>query len=64
MGYDAILLNTAIAQANDPEQMGTAFKHALLAGRAAYEAGAMHERDIAAPSTPTIGTPFWHQQDT
>lgn len=62
MGYDGVLLNTAIAQANDPVKMASGFKHALQAGRAAYEAGAMLERDLAAPSTPTLGTPFWHQE--
>lgn len=64
LGYDAVLLNTAIAQASQPIKMAEGFKHALLAGRAAYEAGAMQERDLASPSTPTIGTPFWHQQDS
>lgn len=62
MGYDGVLLNTAIAQANDPVKMANGFKYALQAGRAAYEAGAMLERDLAAPSTPTLGTPFWHQK--
>ena len=61
LGYDAVLLNTAIAQANHPVDMARAFKHALTAGRTGYEAGAMNERDLAKPSTPTIGTPFWHQ---
>ncbi len=61
LGYDAVLLNTAVAQATDPVKMATAFKHAMLAGRAAYESGVMPERDLAQPSTPTIGTPFWHQ---
>ena len=61
LGYDGILLNTAIAKAKDPVQMAEAFKQATLAGRTAYEAGAMLERDLAKPSTPTLGTPFWHQ---
>ncbi|WP_196138718.1 thiazole synthase [Aliikangiella sp. G2MR2-5] len=61
LGYDGVLLNTAIAQANDPEKMATAFKHAMAAGRLAFESGLMPERDMAQPSTPTIGTPFWHQ---
>lgn len=61
LGYDAVLLNTAVAQASDPVKMAEAFKYALLAGRAAYESGAVAERDLAKPSTPTIGTPFWHQ---
>ena len=30
------------------------------AGRTAYEAGLMEARDFASPSTPVIGTPFWH----
>ncbi|VUD59303.1 Thiazole synthase [Thalassocella blandensis] len=62
LGYDAVLLNTAIASASDPVVMATAFKHALLAGRNGYEAGLMHARDLAQPSTPVIGTPFWHQE--
>jgi len=61
MGYDGVLLNTAVALANDPVKMAQAFNHALVAGRGAYEAGAMQERDLAKPSTPTLGTPFWHQ---
>jgi len=62
MGYDGVLLNTAVAQANDPVAMATAFKHAMQAGRLGYEAGRMPEKDLAQPSTPTIGTPFWHQE--
>lgn len=62
LGYDAVLLNTAIAQASDPVKMARAFNHATQAGRLAYESGVMPERDLAQPSTPTIGTPFWHQQ--
>ena len=61
LGYDGVLLNTAVAQAADPVLMATAFKHAMQAGRAGYEAGVMPERDLAQPSTPTIGTPFWHK---
>lgn len=61
LGYDGVLLNTAVAQASDPVKMAAAFKHAMQAGRLAYESGVMPERDLAQPSTPTIGTPFWHQ---
>lgn len=61
LGYDAVLLNTAVAQANNPSYMADAFKHAVIAGRMGYEAGLMSERDLAVPSTPTVGTPFWHQ---
>jgi len=60
LGYDAVLLNTAIAKAADPVAMANAFRLAVEAGRAGFEAGLMHTRDFAAPSTPVIGTPFWH----
>ena len=59
MGYDAVLLNTAVAKAADPERMAAAFAKAIEAGRAAYEAGLMGERDMAEPSTPVAGTPFF-----
>ena len=60
LGYDAVLLNTAIAKAADPVGMAAAFKLAVDAGRTGYEAGLMQARDFASPSTPVIGTPFWH----
>ena len=61
LGYDGVLLNTAIAQAADPVAMATAFRHAVQAGRLGFEAGRMPERDLAQPSTPVVGTPFWQQ---
>ncbi|TQV74033.1 thiazole synthase [Aliikangiella marina] len=61
MGYDAVLLNTAVAQSSDPVTMAGAFKLAVEAGRLGFEAGVMPERDLAQPSTPTLGKPFWHQ---
>ena len=61
LGFDGVLLNTAVAKATDPVTMGTAFNHAVKAGRLGYQAGRMPERDLAQPSTPTLGTPFWHQ---
>jgi thiazole synthase len=61
LGYDGVLLNSAVALSQDPVKMATAFKHAIEAGRLAYEAGYMQEREFASPSTPTVGTPFWHQ---
>jgi len=63
LGVDAVLLNTAVAQASDPVQMGRAFRQALLAGRLGWRAGAMPERQTAQPSTPTLGMPFWHQDE-
>jgi thiazole synthase len=59
MGYDAVLLNTAVAKAGDPVRMAAAFAAAIDAGRTAYEAGLMEPRDMAQPSTPVAGTPFF-----
>lgn len=59
MGYDAVLLNTAVAKAGDPVAMAAAFAEAVSAGRKAFEAGLMEPRDMAAPSTPVAGTPFF-----
>jgi len=60
-GYDAVLLNTAVALAQDPVAMAGAFADAVRAGRSAYLSGAMREQESAQPSTPVMGTPFWHQ---
>jgi len=59
MGYDAVLLNTAVAKAADPVGMARAFAQGVIAGRCAFEAGLMEARDMAAPSTPVAGTPFF-----
>jgi thiazole synthase len=59
MGFDAVLLNTAVAKAGDPVAMAAAFSAAVQAGRTAYVAGMMEVRDMAAPSTPVAGTPFF-----
>ena len=61
-GYDAVLLNTAVALSEDPVAMAGAFSDAVNAGHAAYRAGAMAEQNSAQPSTPVLGTPFWHQE--
>lgn len=60
-GYDGVLLNTAVALAQDPVAMAGAFAHAVQAGRTAWLAGTMAAQDAAQPSTPVLGTPFWHQ---
>jgi thiazole synthase len=60
MGFDAVLLNTAIAKAADPVGMARAFRLGVEAGRLAYEGGLMEPRDFASPSTPVVGVPFWH----
>jgi thiazole synthase len=59
LGYDAVLLNTAIAKAGDPIKMAHAFARAVEAGRLAFEAGLIEPRDMAIPSTPVAGTPFF-----
>ena len=60
-GYDGVLLNTAVALATDPVAMAGAFAQAVQAGRSAFLGGAMSEQEAAQPSTPVLGTPFWHQ---
>lgn len=59
MGYDGVLLNTAVAKAGDPPKMAEAFAKAIEGGRLAFEAGLIESRDMAAPSTPVAGTPFF-----
>ncbi|MBN9235678.1 MULTISPECIES: thiazole synthase [Phyllobacteriaceae] len=55
LGYDAVLLNTAVAKAGDPVAMARAFAKAVEAGREALLAGLLEPRDMAVPSTPVIG---------
>lgn len=54
-GVDGVLMNTALAAADDPVRMATAMRHAVVAGRLAYLAGRMPSREIAVPSSPTRG---------
>lgn len=58
MGYDAVLLNTAVSRAGEPVAMARAFGLAAEAGRLAFRAKPMTPRDMAEPSTPVIGRPF------
>ena len=58
LGYDAVLLNSAVAQAHDPVTMARAFKLAIEAGRLAYESGVMAKQEMAVPTTPVTGRPF------
>ena len=58
MGFDAVMLNTAVAGAGDPAAMAEGFALALHAGRLAWGADPMGPRDMAAPSTPLIGKAF------
>jgi thiazole synthase len=58
LGYDAVLLNTAVAKAGDPAAMAEAFAKAIEAGTLAAIADPMEQRDMAEPSTPVIGKAF------
>jgi thiazole synthase len=58
LGFDAVLINSAVAQARDPVVMARAFAQAVEAGRAAYLAGPIPVRDLAVPSTPVMGKAF------
>lgn len=62
MGFDGVLLNSAVALAGDPTMMAEGFKASIEAGRLAYMAQPMPKRDLASPSTALIETPFWQQQ--
>jgi thiazole synthase len=55
LGCDAVLMNTAIAEAKDPIRMARAMKHAVIAGREAFLAGRMPKRMYADPSSPLSG---------
>ncbi|OAN84921.1 thiazole synthase [Sulfitobacter geojensis] len=58
LGFDAVLLNTAVAKAGDPAAMAEAFANAIKAGQLAQAADPMEPRDMASPSTPVIGKAF------
>ena len=58
LGYDGILLNTAVAKAGDPITMAAAFAKAIEAGHMAYLADPIEPRDMAFPSTPLLGLPL------
>lgn len=62
MGYDAILLNTAVAKAGNPANMARAFAKGIEAGRESYLSGIIASQESATPSTPLIDRPFWHQE--
>ncbi len=57
LGFDAVLLNSAVSQARDPVAMARAFGHAVAAGRGAFRAGVMARQDFAVASTPVGGAP-------
>ena len=58
MGFDAVLLNTAVAKAGNPVEMARAMAQAAEAGRTARRADPIEPREMATPSTPVIGKAF------
>lgn len=58
LGYDAVLLNTAVARAGEPASMARAMKLAIEAGQLAHQADPIEARDMAKASTPVIGKAF------
>ena len=62
MGYDAILLNTAIWNSINPVGMAEAFYMGINGGFLANQSGLMPKKDFGVCSTPNIGVPFWHQE--
>jgi thiazole synthase len=55
LGFDGVLMNTAIAEAEDSERMAAAMKLAVEAGRLAYLAGRMPKKLYASASSPVSG---------
>ena len=58
MGFDAVLLNSAVAQAREPVGMARAFRLAIEAGRIAWRSGVMAQQEFAVASTPVGGEPL------
>jgi len=56
LGYDGVLLNTAVAEAADSIKMAEAMKHGVIAGRLAFLGGRMPKRLYASASSPLTGT--------
>jgi thiazole synthase len=58
LGFDAVLLNSAVSQASDPVGMARGFAQAIAGGRAGWRAGLMASSDVAVATTPVGGQPF------
>ena len=58
LGAAAVLVNTAIAKADDPVRMATAMRLGTMAGRQSWLAGRMPRNESAQPSSPTVGVPL------
>ena len=55
LGCDGVLVNSAIAKAQNPILMATSMKNAVIAGRQSYLSGRMDKINIASPSSPVKG---------
>ena len=53
LGCDAVLINSAIAQAKDPIGMAESFKNAVIAGRQCFLSGKMKKKKLATATSPT-----------
>jgi thiazole synthase len=62
LGYDGILVNTAVAKATDPVLMAEGFADGITAGRKGYLAGVIEPQSSARASTPLLDKPLWHQK--
>ena len=59
-GYDGVLLNTAVALAQDPVAMAGAFADAVQAGRRCLPRRRDDRTGLRPAQHPVLGTPFWH----
>lgn len=62
LGYDAVLVNTAVSKAANPPDMAQAMARAIEAGRQGYLSGIIAPQESARASTPLLDKPFWHQE--
>ena len=61
LGFDGVLLNSAVALADNPALMAKSFALAMESGKMAFQAKRMPKRELAQATTPLLDTPFWHQ---
>jgi thiazole synthase len=64
LGFDGVLINSALALAHDPVGMARAFAQGVEAGRQAFLAGPMEPKNMAHSSTPLLETPFWMEGES
>ncbi len=62
LGFDAVLVNSAVALSDNPVGMAEAFAKAVKSGQLAYQSGIMPVQETAVATTPLIGRPFWYEE--